>query len=50
MNIIVSQVFAQVPGEESRYSIFQQNSAPAHKARVSPDALGEVFRGRVVLA
>jgi hypothetical protein len=46
---IFYQVFERLTDEERRQALFQQNSATAHTARASEDALREVFGGSMVL-
>jgi RNAse (barnase) inhibitor barstar len=47
MNIL-HPFFAELTEKERLYSVFQQDSATAHTAHVSLEALWEVFDDRVI--
>jgi hypothetical protein len=48
VNNILRPFFAKISDEERLYCVFQQDSATAHMAHVSLEALREVFNDRVI--
>jgi hypothetical protein len=47
VKVILWQFFSELPEEERLYGWFQQDSATAHTARISMQALSDVFRDRL---
>jgi hypothetical protein len=48
VQVILGQLFPDLPEEERLYGWFKQDSATAHTARVSMQALSDVFRDRII--
>jgi hypothetical protein len=46
VQVILQQFYPELTDEERLYGWFQQDSATAHTARMSTQALSDVFRGR----
>jgi hypothetical protein len=46
--VIIGQFFPQLTEEERLYGWFPQDSATAHAARMSTQALSDVFGGRII--
>jgi hypothetical protein len=48
VQVILGQFFPELTEEERLYDWFQQDSAAAHTARMSIQALSDVFGGRII--
>jgi hypothetical protein len=48
VQVILGQFFPELTEEETTYGWFQQNSASAHTALISMQALSDVFGDRIV--
>jgi hypothetical protein len=48
VQVILGQFFSELTEEERLYGWFQQDSATAHTARMSMQALPDIFGGRII--